>query len=100
MTFASASQFHVYWPWVNAWLALCLKSVLNVKAQVGAFNQEKALVGAFSVIVQPVVEPMDSFTALSSQAAEFSHIFPVASSWEEINDLTQISLPTNELLIL
>ena len=31
---------------------------------VGAFNQEKALVGAFSVIVQPVVEPMDSFTAL------------------------------------
>ena len=32
---------------------------------VGAFNQEKALVGAFSVIVQPVVEPMDHFTALS-----------------------------------
>ena len=31
----------------------------------GAFNQEKALVGAFSVIVQPVVELMDSFTALN-----------------------------------
>ena len=30
----------------------------------GAFNQEKALVGAFSVIVQPVVEPMDRFVAL------------------------------------
>ena len=27
-------------------------------------NQEKALVGAFSVIVQQVVEPMDHFTAL------------------------------------
>ena len=39
-------------------------SVLNVKALVGAFNQKKALVGAFSVIVQPVVEPMDLFTAL------------------------------------
>ena len=39
-------------------------SVLNVKALVGAFNQEKALGGAFSVIVQPVVGPMDSFTAL------------------------------------
>ena len=26
--------------------------VLNVKALVGAFNQEKALVGAFSVIVK------------------------------------------------
>ena len=41
-------------------------SRLNVKALVGAFNQEKALVGAFSVIVQPVVEPMDRFTALVS----------------------------------
>ena len=41
-----------------------LNSVFNVKALVGAFNQEKALVGAFSVIVQPVVEPMDRFTAL------------------------------------
>ena len=31
---------------------------------VGAFNQEKALEGAFSVIVQPVVELMDRFAAL------------------------------------
>ena len=37
-----------------------------MKALVGAFNQEKALVGAFSVIVQPVVEPMDQFAALVS----------------------------------
>ena len=50
---------------VNACLAYCLNTVLNVKALVGAFNQEKALVGAFSVIVQPVVEPMDSFAALA-----------------------------------
>ena len=35
-----------------------------MEAVVGAFNKEKALVGAFSVIVQPVVEPMDRFTAL------------------------------------
>ena len=35
-----------------------------MKAVVAAFNQEKALVGAFSVIVQLVVEPMDRFTAL------------------------------------
>ena len=45
-------------------LALCLNSVLNVKVLVGAFNQEKALLGALSVIVQPVVEPVDRFTAL------------------------------------
>ena len=42
-----------------------IDSVLNVKALVGAFNQEKALVGAFSVIVQPVVEPMEHYTALA-----------------------------------
>ena len=35
-----------------------------MKALVGAFNQEKALVRAFSVIVQPVVEPMELYTAL------------------------------------
>ena len=37
-----------------------------MKALVGTFNQDKALVGAFSVIVQPVVEPMDRFAALLS----------------------------------
>ena len=37
----------------------------NVKALVGTFNQEKALEEAFSVIVQPVVEPMDRFEALA-----------------------------------
>ena len=31
---------------------MCLNSVLNVKALEGTFNQEKALVVAFSVIVQ------------------------------------------------
>ena len=35
-----------------------------MKALVGAFNWEKALVGAFSVIVQLVVEPMKHYTAL------------------------------------
>ena len=35
-----------------------------MKALVGAFNQERALVGAFSVIIQPVVEPMEHCTAL------------------------------------
>ena len=49
---------------VNTSLEQCLNSVLNVKVLVGAFNQEKGLVGAFSVKVQPVVEPMDRFTAL------------------------------------
>ena len=36
-----------------------------MKAVVAAFNQEKALVGVFSVIVQPVVEPMDRFAELT-----------------------------------
>ena len=34
-----------------------------MKALIGDFNQEK-VVRAFSVIVKPVVEPMDRFTAL------------------------------------
>ena len=53
-----------------------------MKALVGAFNQEKALVGAFSVIVPPVVEPMEHYTALvpdevpesvGGQAADLLH---------------------------
>ena len=52
-TFASVSQFHIYLLLVNACLALCLNSVLYVKALEGAFiNQEKALVGSFAVIVK------------------------------------------------
>ena len=49
-----------------------------MKALVGAFNQEKALVGAFSVIVQPVVEPMEHYTALvpSSSHRTQSVTFP------------------------
>ena len=38
-----------------------------MKAVVAAFNQEKALVGAFSVIVQLVVEPMELYTALNKE---------------------------------
>ena len=48
---------------VNVCLALCLNSVLNVKALVGA-NQEKALVGAFSVIVKTDCETDWSFASL------------------------------------
>ena len=43
---------------------------LNVKALVGAFNQEKALVGAFSVLVQPVVEPMEHYYTALVQVRE------------------------------
>ena len=46
------SQFQGYLLLVNTHLAWCLNSVLNVKALVGIFIQEKALVGAFSVIVK------------------------------------------------
>ena len=42
-----------------------LLTVLNVKVLVGAFNQKKALEGAFSVIVKP----MNRFTALNAESA-------------------------------
>ena len=38
-------------------------SVLNVKALEGTFNQEKALVGAFSIIIKPI-DADGSFAAL------------------------------------
>ena len=42
-----------------------MHSVLNVKALVGAFNQEKALVGAFSVIINLCVDlaPFEALVA-------------------------------------
>ena len=74
---------------VNARLAQCLNSVLNVKALVGAYNQEKALVGAFSVIVQPVVEPMEHYTALAQILATIFAWIPSAHIlvWIEITAL-------------
>ena len=49
MIIASRTQFHVERPWGQCQFSI-VDSVLNVKAVVAAFNQEKALVGAFSVI--------------------------------------------------
>ena len=43
-------------------LALCLNSVLNVKAVVAAFNQEKALAGAFSVITNLRMQLFEALT--------------------------------------
>ena len=60
MIIVSLSKFHVNLP-VNACLAYCLNSVLNVKVLVRTFNQEKALLGAFSVITNL---RMDLFEAL------------------------------------
>ena len=63
-------------------------SCLNVKALVGAFNQEKALVGAFSVIVKT-----DCGTAL---------ILIVSGSWEQMEwtttgDITTGTVDTDQL---
>ena len=55
-----------------------------MKAVVAAFNQEKALVGAFSVIVQPVMEPMDRFTALVGS-------YSVTSLWPEVTPVTGLT---------
>ena len=50
MIIASQTQFHVERPWGQRPFSIVSYSVLNVKAVVAACNQEKALVGAFSVI--------------------------------------------------
>ena len=61
MTFVLAPNFMSTYHGVNVRLAYCLNSVLNVKAVVAAFNQERNLVGAFSVITNL---RMDLFEAL------------------------------------
>ena len=52
-----------------------------MKAVVAAFNQEKALVGAFSVFVQPVVEPIDRFAALVATGALSSDPVTTICNW-------------------
>ena len=52
MIIASGPNFTSTYHGVNTRLAQCLNSVLNVKVLVGTFNQEKALVGAVSMIVK------------------------------------------------
>ena len=56
-----------------------------MKALVGAFNQEKALVGAFSVIVQPVVKPL---TTQVSQIFILRLLTPLAE-YQDFLALTQ-----------
>ena len=71
-----------------------------MKALVGAFNQEKALVGAFSVIVQPVVEPMDRFTALvvvlQVSALTFSLLTTISCSGLRQESLIDIDGPEED----
>ena len=51
MTFALHTQFQVERPWGQCPFSIVsFNGFLNVEAVVAAFNQEKALVGAFSVI--------------------------------------------------
>ena len=69
-----------------------------MKALVGAFNQEKALVGAFSVIVQLVVEPMDRFAALLVCDTNILHNFrysPYSTMFDKKLELRQMRQWTN-----
>ena len=60
-------------PWGQRLFSIVLNSVLNVKAVVAAFNQEKALVGAFSMITNL---RMDLFEALIASSQP-----PGAAQW-------------------
>ena len=57
-----------------------VNNVLNVKALVGFFNQEKALVGAFSVIVRPVVDHQSSLQVVrvGSKKTAFANFIEIA----------------------
>ena len=64
MIIALVSQFVSTYRGVNVCLALCLNSVLNVKAVVAAFNKEKAVVGAFSVITNLRMELFEALVLI------------------------------------
>ena len=49
---------------LHGWLAYCLNRFLNVKTVVATFNQEKALVGAFSVITNLRMELFEALLTL------------------------------------
>ena len=70
MIIAPESQFHVYLLWGQCQFnILIVNSVLNVKAIVAPFNQEKALVGTFSVIVKTGCVTDRSFDSTSSNVS-------------------------------
>ena len=55
--------------WDNARLAWCVNRFINVKGQVGTFNQEKALIGTPSLIVK--IQSSRRF--VSSSSIQASH---------------------------
>ena len=93
MIIVSGTKFHFHW--VNAPLALCLYSVLNVKAEVAAFNQEKALVGAFSVIVKSSgTFGKPSFEALGGDGGALRKLLlwePGHAAWEPQPPILRLS---------
>ena len=70
MTFASLTQFHVERLWGQLPFSIVsFNSVLNVKVSVAAFNQEKALVGAFSVITNLRMELFEALVQVHRLSA-------------------------------
>ena len=73
MIIVSGTQFHVYLPWGQHPFSIVSCSVLNVIGVEAAFNQEKALVGAFSVITNL---RMELFEALAGTSASSGPALP------------------------
>ena len=70
--FAIVSQFYIYIPYGTR-LALCHNRFLNVKVLVGTFNQEKAQVRSFSVIVKLRWSFVDRSNGNTSREIKFYH---------------------------
>ena len=69
---------------VNARLAWCLNSVLNVKALVGTFNQVKSLEGAFSVIVKTDCETDGLSSALQQREKQYCSEFTLSNTFNQV----------------
>ena len=76
MTIEMVSQFHVYF---TVGSMPVKHSLLNVKALVGAFNQERALVGAFSMITNLRMADSSSCTCCNIMSVVSAGLVPIRS---------------------
>ena len=79
---------------------LCLNSVLNVKAVVAALNQEKALVGAFSVITNLRMELFEALVVIPQPVnmTQYNWSLQAAASQVIIGPCYRNTHPANFLL--
>ena len=69
-----ASKFYIYIPWVFSKVNCVFIRLLNVKALICAFNKNKALIGAYSLIVKSLRTFVSCSNVYCSSSIKFGHM--------------------------